>query len=399
MGGSSSSAGGMGGGASSAGGAGGLGGSSSSAGGMGGGSSSAGGTGGGTGGAGGAVDLCTGTGTGGGNGGAGGAAELVVPVLGVVVSTLAGSATEGSTDDVGALASFYNPVNVALDPAGDLYVSDFDNGRIRKVTSTGVVTTLTNQANFIRPFGIVFGAGANLYVQTDKDPLGQGGPLAGTFWGIAIPGGLATPIAADIGLPRGLGALPSGEIVLSDGYHHRIRKIDPTTGVITEIAGMDGCPGFADASGTAARFHRPYGVVVTSGGDILVADQHNHRIRQVTLAGDVTTFAGDGVAGMVDGPIGGARFDEPQDLAIDAAGNLYVSDNGNHRIRRISAGIVETLAGDGTAGFQDGDGEQARFYGQEGLDVTPDGKTVYVADGTNGEPLLPYHRIRKIAVP
>ena len=89
----------------------------------------------------------------------------------------------------------------------------------------------------------------------------------------------------------------------------------------------------------------------------------------------------------------------PQDLAIDSQGNVFVSDSGNHRIRRISMnGKVETVAGDGTAGFKDGDGIKSRFFGQEGIDVTADGKTLYVADGTGGEP-QPYNRVRKITLP
>ena len=101
---------------------------------------------------------------------------------------------------------------------------------------------------------------------------------------------------------------------------------------------------------------------------------------------------------MVDGPLDQARFNMPQDLAVDAAGNIYVSDIGNHRIRRIGTdGVVRTVAGDGTLGFLDGSGGEARFFGQEGIEMGPDG-VLYVADGTNGE-VEPYHRVRAVALP
>jgi hypothetical protein len=132
-------------------------------------------------------------------------------------------------------------------------------------------------------------------------------------------------------------------------------------------------------------------------GDLIIADQRNHRLRRVSSEGEVTTFAGDGAAGLIDGPVAESRFNLPQALALDADGNLYVSDVGNHRIRRISAqGIVETVAGDGEVGFKNGDGKSARFSGQEGIAVSEG--VLYLADGTSGE-VAPFHRVRKITLP
>jgi len=328
-------------------------------------------------------------------------ADDVVPMSGVTVTTIAGSATVGSADGKGSAAQFYNPVNVLVSPPNTLWIADFDNGSIRRSTFDGTVTTHTQQANFARPFGLVLGADGDLIVQTDYDETGkEAGNTRGAVWRVDTTTGEATPLATAIGRPRGMARLPGGKIAISDTYRHDLRFLDATTGAVTALAGVEGCPDYDDGRGSAARFNAPYGLVATSSGDVLVADHDNHVIRRVTQTGDVSTFAGDGVPGMVDGPIAEARFDHPKDLAIDAAGNVYVSDVGNLRIRVIGIdGQVRTVAGDGVAGFTDGAGTAARFFGMEGIDVTPDGKTVFVADGTGGEPGLPYHRIRKLTMP
>jgi DNA-binding beta-propeller fold protein YncE len=110
-------------------------------------------------------------------------------------------------------------------------------------------------------------------------------------------------------------------------------------------------------------------------------------------------FVGGGGDGTVDGAVAAARFSQPKALAVDAAGNVYVSDTGAHRIRRVAPdGTVTTVAGSGVAGYADGQGAQAMFWGQEGIAVTSDGHTLYVADGTGGEEGTPYNRIRKITI-
>jgi sugar lactone lactonase YvrE len=144
----------------------------------------------------------------------------------------------------------------------------------------------------------------------------------------------------------------------------------------------------------------PQGVAVLAGNRIIVADREAHLLREISLAGVVTSFAGDGVAGTMDGARAGARFVAPQALAADNSGAIFVSDTGAHRIRRIASdGTVSTVAGNGTAGFADGSGQSAAFFGQEGLAVSADGKTIYVADGTGGsETPVPYQRLRKITL-
>lgn len=322
---------------------------------------------------------------------------------GVTVTTLAGSGSAGTTDGNATTAKFSNPVNLLIDADGAIVVADYDTDRLRMVTPAGAVTTLTNQNVFRHPFGLIWSAQGKLFAQTDYDVNGAAtGPQAGAIWEINTQTGAATARAPEAGRPRGMVALPGGEIAVSDTERHDIRLFNPGTGELAPLAGQAGCQGFSNGAAGAAKFDRPYGMVALGNGDILVADMMNHRIRRVTMAGEVSDFAGDGVPDMVDGDAGSARFNMPKDLAIDAAGNVYVSDTGNHRIRRIRAnGTVETIAGDGTAGHADGNGNKARFYGQEGIDVTPNGKLIYVADGTSGEiePVPPYHRIRKIALP
>jgi DNA-binding beta-propeller fold protein YncE len=145
----------------------------------------------------------------------------------------------------------------------------------------------------------------------------------------------------------------------------------------------------------------PYGVAVLPDGRAVVADQTANRLSVIAPGGGASVYAGGGGTGTVDGAATAARFSQPKALAADAAGNVYVSDVGSHRIRRVAPdGTVTTLAGSGQAGFKDGPGQQAQFYGQEGLAVTPDGHTVYVADGTNGDDgSPPYNRIRKLTIP
>jgi len=340
-----------------------------------------------------------GAGGGGGAGGSGGAAVTINFVPGVTVATLAGSATPGFVDGVGAAARFNNPARLTFSPTGTLVVSDFENGALRRVELDGTTTTLLDQANATRPYGLAYSASGDLYLQTDANPSGDVSPETGTLWKVSIIQGTAIPLHIDIGRPRGM-AIIGTQLYLADSEHHAVRVMDLNTGTITPLAGRWGCPGYADGVADEARFHRPSDLVATSSGTLLVIDEENHAVREVDAAGVVTTLAGNGSAGTVDGPVAQARFDLPRTIAIDVSGRVYVSELGSHRVRRISAGVVETVAGDGNLGFADGPGASAQFYGAEGLAVTPAGNMLYVADGTLGVPQpLPYHRIRVITLP
>ncbi len=309
---------------------------------------------------------------------------VVNQVAGVMVSTLAGSSTAGTQDGTGAAAQFVNPVGVALDGSGTLYVTEYEGSRIRRVTPSGVVTLLTAQANFFRPFAVVLN-GSSLVVQTDWDSNGTKSDTSGTLWSVATDTGAASVIVTGLGRPRGLAYLAAGSIVVSDETLDTVSMLNPSSGTMTPM--------------TSPAFNTPIGVATMPDGSFVVADSGNHCLRRVS-AGQMTMFAGDGNAGMEDGLALASRFDRPIALATDTAGNVYVSDQGNnHRIRRVSKdGVVETLAGNGVEGFADGSGDQAQFYGQEGIAVLPGGGTIYVADGVNGEG-NPFNRVRQISIP
>jgi sugar lactone lactonase YvrE len=264
------------------------------------------------------------------------------------VTTLAGS-DSGYVDGTGSAARFYFPEDVAVDASGNIIVADLGNNRIRKITPAGVVTT-----------------------------------LAGGSQGYA--NGVGT--AAKFYYPSGVAVDANGNIIVADRGNSRIRKITPA-GVVTTIAG-DGTFGFADGTGTAAKFSGPNGVGIDASGNIFVADYNNHRIRKISTAGVVTTIAGNGLEGYADGAAATAKFAYPATVAVDLNGNIIVGEWSGTRIRKISgAGTVSTIAGNGTSGYADGIGTSAMFAGGHSIDIDTSGN-IFVADYNN-------FRIRKIS--
>jgi hypothetical protein len=326
------------------------------------------------------------------------APDHVVPYPNVTVSTFAGGADDSAMS---------NPVGVAIMQGGELAISDIDDNLLRRVSSTGAVSILTQQSSFRYPFALAYdGTNQILYATTDANA--QGGKdssprTTSTLWAVNPGSGAASniPVATGIGYLRGVGVLSDGRVVAADRTNHLIWLIDPTAGTKKALAGSAACTGGTNGSGIGATFTDPYGLTVLPDDSVVVADYALRVLRKVTVAGVVTTFAGDGgPAGTIDGPALSARFDRPQAVAADAQGVVYVSDTGAHRIRRIGLdGMVTTLAGSGTQGFADGAGDVAQFFAGEGLAAAADGGTVYVADGTFGsDTLIPYHRIRKITI-
>ncbi len=318
----------------------------------------------------------------------------------IISTTVAGSTDSGTADGDLASARFNNPVNVVNDRQGNTYVADFDNGRVRKIDRSGLVSTVINQANFRKPFGLAFTSAGDLYVQTDDDDALNHSGTSGTIWKVALSTSQATVVVRGVGRPRGLLALSDGRLVLADLTHHTISILDPATGVITLLAGKADTTGFVNAKGVNARFNRPYGLSLANNGDIIVADANNHCIRRVTMTGDVTTVAGSsGTSGYQDGQGTAALFNAPQDVATDVRGNIYVADCGNHRFRKIdSLGNVSTIAGDGSAGYKDGAALNMEFFAMEGMDITSDGSALIIADGTGGEN-VPFHHVRRLTLP
>ena len=195
------------------------------------------------------------------------------------------------------------------------------------------------------------------------------------------------PTQAGFSDPFGITIADDGTIYVADaGESNRIRKIT-SEGIVTTFAG--GSEGFADGLGAAASFNTPSALAIDSNGNLYVADTGNNRIRKVTPQGEVSTVAGDGTAGYVDGPAAQARFNGPIGVAVDAAGNVFVADTYNDRVRKISPdGQVSTVAGAGVPGYADGDRNSSLFDTPCGVIATTDGSLI-VADTGND-------RLRKI---
>jgi streptogramin lyase len=169
-----------------------------------------------------------------------------------------------------------------------------------------------------------------------------------------------------------------GNVYFADNYNNIILKITPS-GVLSTLAGTSGTAGYVDGQGTAAKFNKPYGVAVDSGGNVYVADTVNNRIRKITPSGLVSTLAGSGTEGYADGQGTAAKFNKPYGVAVDSSGNVYVADTFNHRIRKItSTGLVTNFAGNGIDGYVDGTIGIAQIIGPYGVAVGPNGN-IYVS--------------------
>ncbi|HUP60473.1 MAG TPA: NHL repeat-containing protein [Thermoanaerobaculia bacterium] len=322
---------------------------------------------------------------------------------GNTATTLAGDAQNcGSADGMGFAAQFLFPTGVATDSSSNVYVAD--NNTIRKITPTGAVTTLAGlaaafgsadgtgtAARFDDPRGVAIDSGGNVYVADTRNYTIRKITPAGavtTMAGLAGIHGSAdgTGSAASFRSPIGVATDSSGNVYVSETS--AIRKITPA-GAVTTLAGDPANQGFADGTGSAARFFWPSGVAIDGGGNVYVADKDNHAIRKVTTTGAVTTLAGDpGNQGSADGTGSAARFAYPHGVATDSSGNLYVADTRNNTIRKITpAGQVTTLAGlAGIGGNADGTGSAAQFGFPTGVATDTNGN-IYVAD---------YRSIRKV---
>jgi len=305
----------------------------------------------------------------------------------VSVSTIAGSGAQGAINATGTYATFYQPTGVAVDASGNVYVADYRNNLIRAISTAGVVTTLAGSgvqgfangtgayALFNQPTGVAVDAAGNVYVADNNNNLIREITPAGVVTTLAGSGTLGsangTASSASFSFPQGVAVDAAGNIYVADYGNNQVRKIS-SAGVVTTLAGKDSA-GAANGIDTAATFNQPTGVAVDAAGNVYVADEGNNLIRKISPAGMVSTFAGSGAAGAVNGTGTSASFNGPTGVAVDAAGNVYVADYGNNIVREINpAGVVSTL-GTGTAT------DSKLFKGPYGVAVDAAGN-VYVAD-------------------
>ncbi len=330
------------------------------------------------------------------------------------VTTLAGQpGSPGFLDGMGGNARFSAPSNLALSPAGDLFVADTGNHLIRRIAADGTVTTIGGQpgvagttdgplniALFNKPKGLEFGRNGTLYLADAGNriirqitPDGMVSTLAGVAGSSGSTDGIGS--AARFYSPEAVTVDAAQNVWVSDTVSRTIRRISATNRMVTTVAGKDKAVGSVDGPGADARFIRPTSVAVAPDGSLLVTD--SLQLRRIALdPALVTTLTTNPIAesGATDATGTNARFGSPEEVAVADNGDLFVAEIGNATIRRITpAGVVTTFAGTaGSRGTTDATGSDARFYLPKGLTFGSNGR-LYVADSGNGGT---YSLVRKI---
>ena len=329
-----------------------------------------------------------------------------------IITTIVGTGDSGYSGDggLGIQAQLDSPSGVAVDHAGNLYIADTGNHRIRRVDSTGAITTVagTGEQNFVKdngpavdawldsPSGVAVDHVGNLYIADTGnhrirrvDASGTISTVAGTGEGSYAYRGEGGPaVVADLRHPGGVAVDSSGNLYIADTVNHGIRRVD-LSGIITTIAGT-GDGGYSGDGGPAvlAKIWRPSDVAVDHAGNLYIADTWNHRIRRVDTSGTISTVAGTGEGGFTvdSGPATAAQLNQPLGVAVGGDGNLYIADYDNHRISRVdlSVGTMTPIAGNLRQGYSGDSGPavEARLRHPSGVAADGEG-VVYVADTWN----------------
>jgi uncharacterized protein (TIGR03437 family) len=329
--------------------------------------------------------------------------NLVRKVSNGVITTVAGGGTSVGNNGPAANAQLYWPGGVAVDAAGDLFIADTFNNLVRKV-SNGVITTVAGggyllgdngsatNAELYEPKGLAVDAAGNLFIaDTENERIRKvsNGVITTVAGGGSSIAGNGTATSVQLWLPQSIAVDSAGSLFIADTYNNRIRKV--SNGVIATVAGGGSSVGDGGAA-TSAQLVLPESVAADSAGNFYIAEPRNNCIRKISN-GVISTVAGNGTAGFSgdNGPASSAQLNLPQGIAVDSGGNLYIADTGNHRIRKVSNGAITTVAGNGVMGFG-GDSSpainaQLKFPG--GIAVDPAGN-LYIADTSN-------HRVRKVS--
>jgi hypothetical protein len=328
-----------------------------------------------------------------------------------VIGTVAGTGAVGYTGDNGAAtsATLASPSAVAYDGAGNLYIADAQNNVVRLVSkTTGIITTVAGtgaegfagdngaatSAVLDTPTGVAIDSSGNIYIADSHNHRIRkvsGGTIT-TVAGNGTPGfagdtGAAT--AASLWLPSAIAVDGAGNLYIADTNNQRIRKVTGTT--ITTIAGNgDELYAGDGAAATSASLDLPSGVAVDSSGKVYIADRHNQRVRVVDGSGNISTLAGSGAVTFSGGFSGdgssgtAAMLAKPTGVAIDLAGNIYIADTDNQRIRQLSGGLIATVAGSGDQGFSGDGGSPTSAILNSPKSVAPDASSNFaIADKLN----------------
>jgi len=312
-------------------------------------------------------------------------------------------------------ASLVSPTGVATDAAGNLYIADTNNNRVRKVDTNGVITTFAgngtaafagdggsaSNASLNGPSGVVLDALGNLYVtDTNNNRVRKvdTNAVITTFAGngtAAFAGDGGSAVSASLNSPTGLVLDANGNLYISDTANNCIREVDVTS-KITTFAGNATTPGYGGDGGpaTKANLNAPKRIATDPTGNLYIADTNNNRVRKVDTNGVITTFAGNGTAVFAGdgGPASNASLSAPSDIILDALGNLYIADTNNNRVRKVDTnGVITTFAGNGTAAFA-GDGGPASSASLSAPSSIAVDKTgiLYISDTAN-------NRIRSVS--